>query len=59
MKRIAFEFDRTAINGGAISGIAPVAARHRRSIRKEFSGNRPLAASRERNEVHFRTAAAG
>src|SRR6266478_2597846 len=57
MKRIAFEVERTAINGGRDQRNCAGAARHRRSIVKKFSGNRPLGALRERNEVHFRTAA--
>src|SRR6266404_5447720 len=57
MKRIALDLDRPAVNGGRDQRNCAGAARHRRSIVKKFSGNRPLGALRERNEVHFRTAA--
>src|SRR6266704_5426918 len=57
MKRISLHLERPAVNGGCNQRNCAGAARHRRSVVKKFSGNRPLGALRERNEVHFRTAA--
>src|SRR6266567_1422868 len=58
VQRIAFEFDRTSINGRRDERNCPRPSWHRGRVVEKFSGDCPLHVLRKRNQVCFRSPAA-